>query len=130
MLKLGKELDVVKVIKRLRQHNEALKSSILCDKRRRRLIKHTKACIVDIETDSEPAELSEAELKDSLEVKHGYCRSNEQLISENIFRRILEHHPGCMCHAIKKTKPKASLPNDNECNFEESEDQNGLEMSA
>lgn len=97
MRKLDKELDVVKVINRIRQHNEALKSSILCDKRRRDLIKHSKACTVDVNTDSDQGDKLESQVtRDSrIDAKHGYCRSNELLITENIFRRVLEQHPGC-----------------------------------
>lgn len=48
--KLEKELDVLRVVKRVRMDHEILKSSLLCGKKRRRLMRHTQPCVVDVGT--------------------------------------------------------------------------------
>jgi hypothetical protein len=97
-------MDIVKMIRRIRMHNETLKSSLLCDKKRRRLLKHTKAYTVDLNTDSDNHQIYEK--PKVAELGHGFCLKNEQLISENIFKRIMEKHPDCMCHVINKPKKR------------------------
>ena len=51
--KMEKEVDVVKMIKRIRMHNLAMKSSVLCSKDRRNMIKNTNACVLNMDTDSD-----------------------------------------------------------------------------
>jgi hypothetical protein len=45
--KLNTEMDILKLLRRVRSHDIVLKSSILCSKGRRNLLKHTSRCIVD-----------------------------------------------------------------------------------
>lgn len=51
--KLEKELDVVKLLKRLRHHDIALKASILCDSDKREQVKHARKNLIDIDSSEE-----------------------------------------------------------------------------
>lgn len=66
-------------------HNEALKSSLLCGKKRRVLLRHTNACVVEVGTD----ESEEEKPEDVGAQRHGVCTKNEMLIDENLYRRVL-----------------------------------------
>lgn len=115
MRKLDKEIDIIKVIRRLRSHNEALKSSVMCDKKRRTILKHTKQCVVDINTDSDPAEFSRYHAlygsENNCNEKHGFCLKEDTLVTENIFQRVLKHGPSCQCHVVSRTKKKPTRMN-------------------
>lgn len=50
---LRKETDLVKVVRRLRMYNDILKSSLVCDKQRRQLLKQTRANVVNAGTETE-----------------------------------------------------------------------------
>ena len=114
--KMDKQIDFVKMIKKVRMHSLALKSSILCNKDRRNMIKNTQACILNMDTDSENDVkmnhvLSSNSMTSQKNVQHGFCVDNEDLITKNIEQRILKHKPNCSCEAFWKYKTDEKIDN-------------------
>lgn len=105
---LKDEMDLTKLIYRVRRHEIVLQASSLCSKERNRMIDHTKECIVDVDTSesdgtrkavkrrSEKYQVKDSSL-DISDVEHGACRENEDLITVNIQQRIIEDSATCMC---------------------------------
>ena len=103
--KLNRELDILKLLKRVRQHHQSLKSSVLCNKERRTLLKHARKNLINFDTDSDP-EISHHSDENNHEVLHGACRNNEDLITENIKHTIvqpLQTQKHCICQQVNDT---------------------------
>jgi hypothetical protein len=89
-------MDISKLLRRVRAHDIALKSSFLCSKNRRTLIKHTKRCVI-----GGPDEEEKKSISHKLGgFEHGLWQENESLITQNLTQRVLDLKPGCMCHVI------------------------------
>lgn len=100
---IAKETDVAALIKKVRQHDVALKASILCDKKRLNLIEHARDMMLNIDTtDSneyktinpfdikdvvgqEQGEISEdPENKVAVSIVHGLNKEQRNLINANL----------------------------------------------
>jgi hypothetical protein len=85
---LEKELDLLGLIKRVREHEVALRASVLCSEERRGLLKHAQRCVIDIDSsdpeDPKKKRRRQYEVASFTEDAHGACKANEELITANI----------------------------------------------
>lgn len=58
-VRLNKELDVVKIMQRLRVHDVALRSSVLNTEERRHQVKHARKFIIDVDSSDDGSDVGE-----------------------------------------------------------------------
>jgi hypothetical protein len=102
--RLHKDYDMHKLAKKVKMHNMALKTSILCGKERRQLIKRTPPYVLDIEAEEKVNEKQDYVLGFS-NLKHGVCHDNERLIDTNIESRIVTGQKYCVCEEMDFRPP-------------------------
>ena len=57
-LRLNKELDIVKIIERMRVHDIALRSSVLNTEEKRHQVRHARKYIIDIDSSDDGSEIN------------------------------------------------------------------------
>lgn len=113
--KFDEDMDIISIIKKIRKHNVALKSTVLCCDEKEMLAEHARENVLEVDTSSnitkeeEPTEEEEGMCLHDNHASHLSCRKCEDFANRNIEAFVLSRQ-----HACSKLTPDVSVQSCND----------------